>query len=116
MQTPFFAVMLVLTASVLGAFGALMLKKSSNAISRNTMASLRNKALFIAVFLYGVSTIIFLFALKYGELSVLYPFAATTYVWVALLSIFFLKEKMNAFKWAGILAIIIGVVLIGLGG
>ena len=40
---------------------------------------------------------------------------ALVYVWVSLLSMFFLKEKMNKTKWLGVILIILGVTLIGLG-
>jgi uncharacterized membrane protein len=64
---------------------------------------------------YGVSTAMFIPALKGGELSVLYPLVALTYVWVSLLSVKFLNEKMNKMKWIGILLILFGVTLIGIG-
>ena len=75
---------------------------------------LLNKKLIAGLSLYAIATIIFIPALKGGELSVLYPFVALSYVWVSLLSVRFLKERMNIHKWLGILLIIIGVILIGL--
>ena len=36
--------------------------------------------------------------LKGGDLSILYPFVALTYIWVSLLSVKFLGEKMNLIK------------------
>ena len=74
-----------------------------------------NYHLFGGVGLYAIGTILFIPALKGGELSVLYPFVALNYIWVSLLSVKFLGEKMNRFKWLGIALIIIGVSFIGLG-
>ena len=54
-------------------------------------------------------------AFKGGEVSVLYPIIATSYVWVSLLSMKFLDEKINIFKWIGISIIIAGIILIGYG-
>ncbi len=65
--------------------------------------------------MYGISTIIFIPTLKYGQLSVLYPLVATSYMWTTLVAVKFLGEKMNRFKWIGIILIIIGVSLIGMG-
>ena len=65
--------------------------------------------------MYAVGTILFIPALKGGDLSILYPFVALAYVWVSLLSVKFLGEKMNLVKWIGIALIIIGVSLIGIG-
>jgi uncharacterized membrane protein len=59
--------------------------------------------------------LLFIPALKGGDLSVLYPFVALAYIWVSLLSVKFLGEKMNKFKWLGIALIIIGVSFIGIG-
>ena len=50
-----------------------------------------------------------------GEVSVLYPIIATSYIWVSFLSIFFLNEIMNIFKWLGVAFIIAGIVSIGYG-
>jgi len=65
--------------------------------------------------LYAVGTALFIPALKGGDLSILYPFVSVTYVWVALLSVKYLGEKMNKYKWAGITLIILGVTFIGIG-
>ena len=109
------AIGLVLFACVIGAFGALLLKIGSKKFSFKIKELIKNYKVIAGVALYGISSIIFIWALKYGDLSLLYPFSATTYIWVALFSIKFLKEEMNAWKWLGIAAIIAGVSLIGIG-
>ncbi|PIY60044.1 hypothetical protein COY95_03845 [Candidatus Woesearchaeota archaeon CG_4_10_14_0_8_um_filter_47_5] len=106
---------MVLGASIIGAFGALYLKKGANKLSLSPKALVTNYALMLGVALYGLSTIIFIPALRLGELSLLYPFASTTYVWISLLSVRFLGEKMNGYKWAGIICILAGVTFIGAG-
>jgi multidrug transporter EmrE-like cation transporter len=65
--------------------------------------------------IYGVSAAILIIALKYGELSVLYPIIALSFVWVNIISFEFLGEAMNTFKWVGVSMIIIGVSCIGFG-
>ena len=114
MTTSVFAIIGVLAASFIGAFAALLLKKGSKNVVGVT-SLVYNKKIIMGVILYGMSTVLFLPALKYGELSVLYPFVATTYIWVSILSINFLGEKMNIYKWSGIFLIIAGVIFIGLG-
>lgn len=108
-------IILVIFATVLGAFGALLFKIGSRDFSLNLKRLLCSWHLILGCFLYLVSTVPFVLALKFGDLSVLYPFVATSYIWVTFLSLHYLKEKMNNFKWIGIAAIIIGVTLIGLG-
>lgn len=65
--------------------------------------------------IYVISAGILIIALKYGELSVLYPVVALSFVWVNLLSSQFLGEPLNTFKWAGVAFIIMGVSSIGYG-
>ena len=67
------------------------------------------------VALYGVGTVLFIPALRGGDLSVLYPFVSLNYIWVSLLSVRFLGEKMNRLKWLGVALIILGVSFIGIG-
>lgn len=114
MQTQLWAIALVLFACFLGSFGPIMLKKAHSK-SFKIKDIIKNDYLIIGILFYGIGTALFIPALKGGELSVLYPLVASTYVWVSLWSIKFLKEKMNKKKWTGILLVIIGVVFIGLG-
>jgi len=114
-MTELWSIGMVIVACAIGAFGPIYLKKASKDMSFNVLKLIKNKNLIIGVALYGASTIIFIPALKGGELSVLYPFVATTYIWVSLLSTKMLNEKMNIYKWIGIFVIIVGVIFIGLG-
>jgi multidrug transporter EmrE-like cation transporter len=63
----------------------------------------------------GLSTGLLVLALREGQLSVLYPIIALTYVWVAILSPMFFEDSLNALKVTGIGSIVIGVSLIGFG-
>jgi len=54
-------------------------------------------------------------ALRNGQLSVLYPIIALTYVWVAILSPMFFDDVLNAPKIAGVAFIVAGVSFIGFG-
>lgn len=113
MKTQLWAVLLVILANLIGSFGPIYLKKASASFKLNLTDLLNNRNLFAGLCFYGVGTILFVGALKGGELSVLYPLVATVYIWVSLLSIKMLGEKMNAYKWLGILIIILGVSFIG---
>ncbi|MCX6710852.1 MAG: EamA family transporter [Candidatus Woesearchaeota archaeon] len=102
---------LTLFATLLGSTGALMLKMGSTCVTPG--AIMRNYKLLLGFILYGLSTIPFLIALKFGPLSVLYPFVSLSYIWTILLSMRYLKERMNVWKWTGIALILAGVTLIG---
>ncbi len=108
-MTQLWAIGLVLIAAILGALGQLNFKLGSDKLSLKIRDLLRNRYLFIGIILYGISTIMFITALKGGELSVLYPIVATSYIWATLLAKKVLNEKINVYKWAGVAMIILGV-------
>ncbi len=114
MKTQLWAILLVLLANLIGSFGPIYLKKASAGFKLNLTGLLNNYNLFAGLFFYGIGTVLFVGALKGGELSVLYPLVSTVYIWVSLLSIKMLGEKMNAYKWLGIFIIVLGVSFIGL--
>ncbi len=115
MSTTLWSVGLAMLGIVVGASGPIFLKKASSEIHRDLRTILRSKNLYYGILVYGLATIIFIPALKGGDLSVLYPLVATSYIWVSLLSVKYLKEKMNVYKWLGVTVIILGVALIGIG-
>ena len=115
MTTELWAIGLVLLGVSIGSWGPLFMKKASNEIHRDMRSILKSKNLLYGILIYGVATAIFIPALKGGELSVLYPLVATTYILVSFISVKFLGEKMNAYKWLGIAFIITGVAFIGYG-
>ncbi|MBD3309790.1 EamA family transporter [Candidatus Woesearchaeota archaeon] len=116
MTTELWAIGLVLAGVLYGSFGSLLFKQGSEHISLDPIKLLKNWRLILGTFVYGTSAIIFVIALRGGELSVLYPMVATVYIWVSIWSMLFLKEKMNFIKWAGIFLIILGVTFVGIGG
>lgn len=114
METELWAIGLVLLGTLVGSMGPIYLKKASSSFSVHPIKLLTNWNLLKGISLYAIATIIFIPALKGGELSVLYPLVAVTYIWVSLLSVWQLGEKMNALKWIGVLLIILGVSFIGM--
>ena len=79
------------------------------------MAMVLNPALLAGFSMYGVSMVLLVLALRHGELSLLYPMFAMTYVWVTILSVLVFHESMNVFKLAGIAIIIGGIAVLGRG-
>ena len=115
MATQLWAIGLVILATLVGALGPILLKKASSKKLSSIKFIFTNYNLLGGVALYAVGTLLFIPSLKGGDLSVLYPFVSLSYIWVSLLSVKFLGEKMNAIKWFGIGLIIIGVSFIGFG-
>jgi uncharacterized membrane protein len=115
MPAELWAIGLVISATITGAFGPILLKKASEKSLSKISSLITNYHLMGGVALYAVGTLLFVPALKGGDLSILYPFVSLNYVWVSLLSVKFLGEKMNFLKWLGIVVIILGVSFIGIG-
>lgn len=105
---------LTVLSTFIGAVGALFLKFS---ISQRTAQTSWLLPFYLCggLILYGFSALLFIFALRFGDLSFLYPFAALSYIWVAFLSGYFLNEKMTSYRWLGIFLIMTGIVLLGWG-
>ena len=111
------AIFLVLCCSLLGAVAQILLKFGSNHLVQHGIKRiLMNYWLIGGYASYSLSTLLFIIALKNGELSVLYPIIATTYVWVTFFSpIFFSTDSTNLLKLVGVTSIVVGVISIGVG-
>lgn len=76
------------------------------------IGALTNVFVFIGVALYGMSTVIWLFILSRVDLSIAYPTVSAGYIMVVLLSRVFFKEEVTVVRWAGVLVISAGVILV----
>ncbi len=63
--------------------------------------------------LFGVSGVLWLFALSRASLSFAYPFAALGYVIIVAASVPILHESVTPLRWLGVAFIVVGVVLVG---
>ena len=115
MRTQFWAIGLVILNTMIGSWGGVLLKLGADRISLSPRNIVTNGKILFGVVLFGLSSILFIIALRGGELTVLYPMVSLSYVWISLMSVYFLKEKMTRLKVFGISLIILGVVCIGLG-
>ncbi len=82
----------------------------------NLLAMAASAKLVAGYALYGISTVLLVIALRHGELSLLYPVIALTYVWVAILSVLVFHEVLNPLRIAGVVVIVAGVALLGRAG
>ena len=115
MKTQFWAIALVICATFVGSWGSLLLKKGVDGISLSILNIILCKKIFLGIVLYFISSLGFVWALKGGELSVLYPMVSLSYIWVTVMSYVFLNEQINTLKIVGVFLIIFGVILVGLG-
>jgi multidrug transporter EmrE-like cation transporter len=115
------ALIAVACATVIQTVAQLLIKEGTRTLGENP--SLADAALgmftilplFGGYALYGLFTIIMVFALRHGELSMLYPTMTLSFVWVTIVSAVWLHEPVNALEIAGIAAIVGGVGLLGRG-
>jgi multidrug transporter EmrE-like cation transporter len=107
---------LVFACTVLGAAAQIFMKIGMAHFKPDPIALATNLPLVVGYVLYGLNTLMLVLALKDGELSMLYPIIALTYVWVTLLSYVLLHEPPNVYKNVGIATIVIGVGVLGRGG
>jgi len=114
MRTSRKSIILILITTFIVAFAQLLLKKGVMVISISNLLTIFNISLVAGCALYAVSAIIMIYSLKKGELSVIYPIIALTFVWVALLSRLILNESLGTLKLVGITTIVLGVALLGL--
>lgn len=115
------SIALVFCCTLLGAAAQILMKAGAVNVAHPGVAGVllamfTNVPLLAGYILYGLSTVLLVLALRDGELSLLYPVIALTYVWVTLLSFAVFRETINAPKLAGITIIVIGVCILGRSG
>ena len=115
MATKLRSILIVLFTTLLTSSAQILWKKGSATLTSDILGILSNYYILGGVLLYIIGGTLIIIAFRGGEVSVLYPIIAMSYIWVNLLSVKFLNETMNFFKWMGVLTIIAGIVLIGYG-
>ena len=111
METKGWAIGLMFLCTIFTAVGQLFYKLGAN----NLPEIWTNWQLFIGFFSYGLGLLLFLLAMRGGEVSVLNPIIATSYIWTNILAMLYLGEIISPLKWLGSLGIMVGISLIGLG-
>lgn len=114
------SIALVFLCTVLGAAAQILMKSGTQSTEASSPLALiaaifTNWHLFLGYALYGLSTVVLIVALKYGQLSILYPVIALTYVWVTILSVVLYSEVLNPFKILGLTTVVLGVAILGRG-
>ncbi|MFQ5474619.1 MAG: EamA family transporter [Candidatus Nanoarchaeia archaeon] len=114
METYLWAIGFAVIGSVFSSIGSLFLKRAADE-TENFWRLIMTRKYMIGGFFYGVSFILGLAAYRGGDLSIIYPVFALSYVWTSFLSIKYLEEDMNSWKWTGVVCILLGVFLLGFG-
>ncbi len=115
---PFFIILLV--AIGLGALGQIMLKSGLNDLAKDAgtltvLASIfTNPRVFLGFVCYGLSSLVYLIAIKHLPLSYAYPMVALSYVLVVVASWKLFGETIPPLRIAALVVILIGVILLAL--
>mgnify|MGYP001769279670 CR=1 FL=1 len=117
MATERWAIALIIFMTLITSTAQIFYKLAAADFSLSVEGILLNWPLWVGGILYLISSVMMIIAFKGGDISVLYPIIALSYVWVSLASPrIFPADSMNTLKWLGIVAIVGGVSLIGIGG
>ncbi|MBN1645149.1 hypothetical protein JW851_03880 [Candidatus Woesearchaeota archaeon] len=111
MGTKWWAIALVLLCTLLTTTAQIFLKLGANKLP----VIFLNWQLFLGIFLYGMGAFVLIIAFKGGEVTVIYPIFASSYIWVSLLSAHFFSELLSTLKIAGIFIVIFGITFIAIG-
>ena len=105
-------ILLTALSAFIGSIGQLEFKRGADNLQFDIKLLLTNYHLILAIAVYSVSTVLYVYALNKENLSILYPIIATSYIWTLLFSKIFLKEPIGLTSWAGVFFILLGVTLI----
>ena len=115
---------LILTSVVLAGFAQITLKIGVNHVTdasgggglHMNAGSLRSlltsPIVWGGLVLFGLSALVWLFALSRASLSFAYPFAALSYVLIVLFSVLVLHETVPPLRWLGVACIVTGIILV----
>jgi multidrug transporter EmrE-like cation transporter len=106
---------LILISVFLGAAGQIGFKYGALRIPDS--GALLTKAItawpiIVGLLLYGVSTILWIYVLRFVELSYAYPLISLGYVLVFLASYFLFNEPIGTMRLAGLILILAGIILV----
>ena len=111
------AVLLMAFCTLFTSGGQILWKWGMKTIDFSQLITFLNFPFLLGFVSYGIGAALMILALRKGELSLVYPVAATSYIWVSLISPrLFPTDIMNAWKWSGVLVILLAVSILGYGG
>jgi undecaprenyl phosphate-alpha-L-ara4N flippase subunit ArnE len=115
MSTKLWAIGLMILCTAFSSTAQVFYKFGAERLEFDIISLITNLPLITGMTLYVIGAFIMIIALRGGELSVLYPIVATSYIWVSIMSYYFFNDNLNLFRWAGIFVIILGIIFISRG-
>lgn len=114
MKTPLISIIYYIVAAIVGALGQFLYKTGADKATGGFSSYLMNARLLGGVFCYILVMILFVMAFKKGgELSVLYPIYASTFIWAAVIAFFAFGVPIKPINIGGMILLIAGMYLMG---
>jgi multidrug transporter EmrE-like cation transporter len=112
--TPTVSIVMFCIAALLGAVGQYLYKSGAGTSDGTAAGYLLNWRILIGVTCYIAVMILFVAAFRVGgELSVLYPIYASTFIWGALIGLWAYGSPISVVNIAGMALLILGMYLMG---
>lgn len=103
------AICLAILCAILAATAQIFQKLGGNMLPEITWP------IFIGLLLYAIALLAFITALKEGEVTVIFPIVAVSYILVTIYAILIFNEPISILRWTGVLLIFAGVTMTGAG-
>jgi drug/metabolite transporter (DMT)-like permease len=111
MQVKVIYIVLFLVSVFISSLSQIILKKSAGKTYENRLREYLNVPVISAYFLFFLSSLLTVAAYRYVPLSMGTILEASGYIWVTVLGVIFLRERVSPRKLAGLAVIIIGIVV-----
>ncbi len=109
------AIIMMFICTLFSSVAQLLYKAGVPKLDFTIMSILTNYEILGGLLMYVIGAAIMIYALRNGEVSVLYPIIATSYIWVILFAGIIFNEHISFLKWFGVSVIILGIVFISKG-
>ena len=74
----------------------------------------RHRSVVLGIMCFAIEAVLWTMALRLLDVSIAFPAGSLCFIFVALLSRFWLKEQVGLERWIGVILILGGVIMIGL--
>ncbi len=116
MKTKPLAIILMIICTLFTSIAQLFYKSGADKLEFNLISIISNWNIFLGLALYGMGAILLIIALRWGQVTVLYPILASSFIWVTLGSSYFFRETITLSRWIGVFFIIGGILMINFSG
>lgn len=107
-----YPIVLTAVSAFIGSLGQIEFKQGSQILEIKLFSIISNYHILLGLCFYAISTILYLYALRAGQLSLIYPIIATSYIWVLIFARYLFNEPVNLVNLGGVLFILFGITLV----